>query len=380
MSGRMKLIIDTDPGVDDAMAILCAFQSASVEVIALTTIFGNVPTPLATANALRLVEMAGVGHKVPVCQGATVSSIGAAKLRIADFVHGSDGFGNTLPPAPTGVALVTPAAQFIVQAINAAPGEITLLALGPLTNIAAALALDPGIASKWATLVILGGAFFCNGNVNPAAEANIFGDPQAADAVMAAVAVAPAGGVNIPLTATASSLSATPEPHDSSNGSSSSGGGGGSSVPPPAHGVTAGLSASGPSKPQHCSGAVRVVGLDVTHSCLMTAAQLDHLASCGPVGSFVHSIAQFYLGYHRSAYQQDSIFLHDPTAFVAGPGMGHTIVDASLREWIGSNPWTERGKVDVATAVDAPAVVQIVMELLAAQGPTMAASAPPLCA
>lgn len=99
MDGQKKLIIDTDPGVDDAMAILAAFNSPELEVIGLTTLYGNVPTELATENALRLVEMAG-RQDCPVVQGSLTTLAGGEKKRIADFVHGNDGFGNSFLPKP----------------------------------------------------------------------------------------------------------------------------------------------------------------------------------------------------------------------------------------------------------------------------------------
>ncbi|PNW82034.1 hypothetical protein CHLRE_06g271050v5 [Chlamydomonas reinhardtii] len=179
------LIIDTDPGVDDAMAILLAANSPEVRLVGLTTVYGNVPTALATANALRLLEMAGLGQDVVVAQGAARSlKAGMDVERIADFVHGADGFGDIGLPPPKGAAADCSAAEFIVRTCRQHPGRVTILALAPLTNIAQALMLDPQLGDKWESLVILGGAFFVNGNVNPAAEANIFGDPDAADLVL----------------------------------------------------------------------------------------------------------------------------------------------------------------------------------------------------
>jgi inosine-uridine nucleoside N-ribohydrolase len=179
-----KLIIDTDPGVDDSMAILFAFNSPEIEVVGLTTIFGNVTTELATQNALRLVEFAG-HPEVPVAHGAD-KPLSVPLDSIADFVHGTDGLGNTNQPPPKGKAINKPAAQFIVETIMANPGEITLVPVGPLTNIALALLLEPRIVENVAEVVIMGGAALMNGNVNPAAEANIFHDPHAADMVFTA--------------------------------------------------------------------------------------------------------------------------------------------------------------------------------------------------
>jgi uridine nucleosidase len=179
-----KIIIDTDPGVDDSMAILFAFNSPELEVVGLTSIFGNVHTDLATQNALRLVEFAG-HPEVPVAHGANLPLVVPLSY-VADFVHGADGLGNTHQPPPQGQAIDIPAAQFIVETVMAHPGEITLVPVGPLTNIALALALEPRIAANVAEVVIMGGAATVNGNVNPAAEANIIHDPHAADIVFTA--------------------------------------------------------------------------------------------------------------------------------------------------------------------------------------------------
>lgn len=179
-----QIIIDTDPGVDDAMAILFALQSPELEVVGLTTVFGNVYTPQATQNALRLAELAGRSD-IPVAHGAELP-LAVPLSYVADFVHGSDGLGNVNPPPPQGRPLDMTAAQFIVETVMANPGNITLVPVGPLTNIALALALEPRIAENVAGVVLMGGAATVNGNVNPAAEANIIHDPHAADVVLTA--------------------------------------------------------------------------------------------------------------------------------------------------------------------------------------------------
>jgi uridine nucleosidase len=179
-----KIIIDTDPGVDDAMAILFAFQSPELEVVGLTSIFGNVYTGQATQNALRLVEFAD-RPQTPVAHGSDRPLVVPIEY-VADFVHGADGLGNTYPPPPQGQAIDRPAAQFIAEMVMAHPGEITLVPVGPLTNIALALALEPRLAENVAGVVIMGGAATVNGNVTPAAEANIIHDPHAADVVFRA--------------------------------------------------------------------------------------------------------------------------------------------------------------------------------------------------
>ncbi|TVT99286.1 hypothetical protein EJB05_55361, partial [Eragrostis curvula] len=192
---RDMLIIDTDPGIDDSMTILMAFQEPSVQIIGLTTIFGNVSVEGATRNALLLCERAGHPH-VPVAEGSAEPLKGEKPL-ISDFVHGSDGIGNLFLPAPTGKKIEESAAEFLVKKVAQFPGKVTVLALGPLTNLALAIKSDPAFACKVKKIVVLGGAFFTGGNVNPAAEANILGDPEAADMVFTSGADIVVVGLNI---------------------------------------------------------------------------------------------------------------------------------------------------------------------------------------
>nr|AFK46096.1 unknown [Medicago truncatula] len=191
-----KIIIDTDPGIDDAMAIFLALRSPEVQVIGLTTIYGNVYTTLATRNALHLLEVAG-RTDIPVAEGSHVTLTKGTKLRIADFVHGADGLGNQNFPPPNGKPIEESAASFLVNQAKANPGKITVEALGPLTNIALAIQMDPEFAKNIGQIVLLGGSFAVNGNVNPAAEANIFGDPDAADVVFTSGADILAVGINV---------------------------------------------------------------------------------------------------------------------------------------------------------------------------------------
>jgi inosine-uridine nucleoside N-ribohydrolase len=179
-----KIIIDTDPGVDDSLAIFTALRSPELEVVGLTTIFGNSLVENTTLNALRLVELEGNQH-VPVACGSALPLVVGLEL-IAAPVHGEDGMGNTFLPLPRGKALDIPAAQFIVEMVLANPGEITLVPVGPLTNIALALRLEPRIAGLVKQVVIMGGATIVPGNISPVAEANIFHDPHAAEIVFSA--------------------------------------------------------------------------------------------------------------------------------------------------------------------------------------------------
>ena len=179
-----KIIIDTDPGIDDAMAIFLALRSPELELIGLTTVFGNVHTALATTNALRLLEIAGRAD-IPVAHGAN-QPLERAYAGPVPLIHGEDGQGNTHLPTPSSTPLEISAAEFIVQQIMIAPGRVTLVPIGPLTNIALALRLEPRIAQNVREVVLMGGNAFCPGNATPASEANIHNDPEAADIVFGA--------------------------------------------------------------------------------------------------------------------------------------------------------------------------------------------------
>lgn len=179
-----KIIIDTDPGVDDTMAIYFAMRSPELELIGLTTIFGNVHTKLATTNALRLMEIAG-RPDIPVAHGAD-NPLAVPYGGPVPYVHGDDGQGNVFLPDPTTTPIDKTAAQFIVEQVMSQPGEVTLVPIGPLTNIALALRLEPRIAQHVKEVAIMGGNALGPGNATPAAEANIHNDPEAADVVFGA--------------------------------------------------------------------------------------------------------------------------------------------------------------------------------------------------
>ncbi|MCY3865471.1 MAG: nucleoside hydrolase [Chloroflexi bacterium] len=179
-----KIIIDTDPGVDDSMAIFFALCSPELELIGLTTIFGNVTTELATKNALRLLEIAG-RPDIPVAHGADDALTRPFEGPVP-FVHGADGQGEIFLPDPAGAPIDLSAAHFIIEQLRANPGEITLVPVGPLTNIALALRLEPRITDWVDEVVLMGGNALAPGNASPAGEANIRNDPEAADLVFGA--------------------------------------------------------------------------------------------------------------------------------------------------------------------------------------------------
>ncbi|KAL6838504.1 hypothetical protein ACP4OV_031749 [Aristida adscensionis] len=259
-----KVIIDTDPGIDDSVAIMMAFQSPAVKVLGLTTIFGNCTTECATRNALILCEKAG-HPEVPVAEGSPEPLKGAllgpllfftnvlgGKPHVADFVHGSDGLGNIELPDPTTKKIEQNAAEFLVDKVSQFPGEVSVLALGPLTNVALAIKKDPSFVSKVKRIVVLGGAFFAAGNATPSAEANIHSDPEAADIVFT-------------------------------------------------------------------SGAdIYVVGLNITTQVSFTDEDLLELRnSQGKHAQFLCDVCKFYRDWHVKSYGAAVIFLHDPVSFAA---------------------------------------------------------------
>ena len=174
-------LIDTDTASDDAVALIMALRHPDVRVAAITVVAGNVPLNKGARNALYTVELCGRGHDVPVYAGAETPL--TRGLSHAEWFHGADGLGNQNYPPPTIAAQPQHAADAILSTVAAHPG-LTLVTLGPLTNIALALQRDPGICNQIGRCVIMGGNPCCEGNVTPAAEYNIWVDPEAARIVL----------------------------------------------------------------------------------------------------------------------------------------------------------------------------------------------------
>jgi inosine-uridine nucleoside N-ribohydrolase len=170
------VIIDTDPGVDDALALLLAMRSPELKIEAITVVAGNVPLDLGLPNALRMVEISG-RRDIPVAPGATGPLV--RRLVTATYAHGENGLGGAVFPDPTLKPVAEPAADLIQAIVAKYPGEVTLVTIGPLTNIATALRADPELAGKVRSLVMMGGSL-SGGNITPAAEFNIYVDPEAA--------------------------------------------------------------------------------------------------------------------------------------------------------------------------------------------------------
>ncbi len=176
-----KLLIDTDPGVDDAMAIYMAARLPNLEIVGLTTVFGNVNTPTATRNALTLLERAGIS--APVAQGAS------KPLELPPFeppvvVHGEEGFGALPAETPKAEAVDEDAVAFLCRMASEHKGELVVCPVGPITNIAEAIRRDPSFAKNVKRIVFMGGALDCPGNITPYAEANTYHDPHALKIVL----------------------------------------------------------------------------------------------------------------------------------------------------------------------------------------------------
>ncbi|MGC8202734.1 nucleoside hydrolase [Aliiroseovarius sp. PTFE2010] len=179
-----KIIIDTDPGQDDAVAILLALASPELQVLAITAVAGNVPLDLTAKNARKVCELAG-RTDIPVYAGCDAPL--KRTLVTAEHVHGKTGLDGIELPEPVMELQDMHAVDFLIHELRRhPPGTVTLCPLGPLTNIAAALTRAPDIAERIEQIVLMGGAYFEVGNVTPAAEFNIYVDPEAAAVVFAA--------------------------------------------------------------------------------------------------------------------------------------------------------------------------------------------------
>ena len=175
-----RIIIDTDPGVDDALTFLLALASPEIQLEALTVTQGNVTVETGTRNALAVLEFLGKSH-IPVAQGTSLPMV--APLLASDHVHGSSGLGNANLPEPTTKPVSHHAIDYLIERFLSEPGEISLFAIGPLTNVALAIRKEPRFASAVKELVIMGGAIREGGNITPQAEFNIYADPHAAHVV-----------------------------------------------------------------------------------------------------------------------------------------------------------------------------------------------------
>jgi purine nucleosidase len=176
-----KIIIDTDPGVDDALTFLLALASPEIQLEALTTVCGNIGIEKTTRNALSVLELARASH-IPVARGCSLPLVSPLH-NSGEAVHGSTGIGKAILPEPKSQPVAQHAIDYLIERILAEPQEITLFTIGPMTNLALAIRKEPRITQALKELVIMGGAIRSGGNITPLAEFNIHADPHAAHIV-----------------------------------------------------------------------------------------------------------------------------------------------------------------------------------------------------
>ena len=339
MEGKKKVIIDSDPGIDDAFAVLLALSaSPELEVVALTSSFGNVETKRATKNLEVLLELASRRGEVVVAEGCE-RCLRGRKPRVADFVHGVDGFGETMVTEDDGEddddndnddedneQSSSNASKLIAEMARKYPKEITVICLATATNIVKAFREDDECARNLKAVVHLGGAYYVCGNVNPAAEANVYADCLAAD-----------------------ELYGTEEVD------------------------------------------IYAIGLDVTLNIRMTEEKLlemsrtkskeDGTKITNAERAFLVDAAQFYMKYHVESMNFRGILQHDavcvfsvinPELFewtqgrvrVATDGVakGKTIIDSSDKKWFFDNSWTERPLINVALSANHETIEKQLLE------------------
>ena len=175
-----RIIIDTDPGVDDAFTFLLALASPEIKLEAITTTQGNVTVDKATRNALAILELAHASH-IPVAQGCSLPLV--QPLIASADIHGATGVGNAVLPDPQTKAIQKHAVDYLIERFLAEPGELSLFTIGPLSNIALAIRKEPRFAKSIKELVLMGGAIREGGNMSAMAEFNIYNDPHAAQIV-----------------------------------------------------------------------------------------------------------------------------------------------------------------------------------------------------
>jgi inosine-uridine nucleoside N-ribohydrolase len=239
-----KIIIDTDPGVDDALTFLLALASPEIQLEALTSVHGNIGIENTTRNALSVLELAQASH-IPVARGCEVPLV-SPLYKSDKNVHGTKGVGNANLPEPKSKVINQHAIDFLIERVNAEPNQISIFPIGPLTNIALAIRKDPEFVKNVKELVIMGGSIKQGGNATPLAEFNIFADAHAAHVVF------------------------------------------------------------------HAGIPIKLIPLDVTQQCLLTAKDIEHIHQINsPIARFIKDATDVYLDFYRK-HGIDGCALHDP--------------------------------------------------------------------
>jgi purine nucleosidase len=317
-----KVLFDTDIGIDDAMALLFLHYSPDVELKAIVSGFGNADIATTTRNALYMKELFGID--APVYRGAGEPVGERLGSGYPDFVHGGNGLGDIEIKEPTTQAEALPGAEAIVEVVKSNPHEISIVAVGRLTNLALALDLCPELPSLVKEVVVMGGTFGHNGhsgNVSPVAEANISGDPQAADRVFTS---------NWPVT---------------------------------------------------------IVGLDVTHETIARDEFFEILRdTAGKAGDFIYRTSRFYLDFHEQISGAHECPVHDSNAvaYLLNPNLYETKTAAvrvvtegiAIGQTIAGDPsadyesdaWKDRPACQICIGVDSEKVLALYADTLALAG------------
>ncbi|MEG1447938.1 MAG: nucleoside hydrolase [Oscillospiraceae bacterium] len=185
MDTKVKMIIDVDTGVDDALAIIYALKNPRVQVLGIVSGRGNVDAKKATDNTLRVIELVNPSYEIPVVIGSDITLEGECR-KVSSHVHGENGIGDAILPEPKGKPLAVDFRDFIYNIVKENTGEVVIVTLGHMTNLAMALEKYPDLPSLVKKVVVMGGVVNGEGNVLPYSEANIYGDPLAADRVFMA--------------------------------------------------------------------------------------------------------------------------------------------------------------------------------------------------
>ena len=303
-------VIDCDPGIDDAVALLVALAEPGLDLVGVTTVGGNVGVAQTTRNALAVLTLAGRAD-VPVAAGADRPLV-RAPARRAEHVHGADGIGGVPLPEPAAGPVDAPAVEFLAEAVRRSTAPVTLVATGPLTNVALFYAVYPALAARLDRLVWMGGAV-CGGNRTPAAEFNAWFDPEAAYRVLTEPDLPRA----VPAT---------------------------------------------------------MVGLDVTLPTALDLDDLRRMRGSGPIGAAMADALQMYLASYRALLGREAVPVHDAVAVLAaarpdlvrtapaylavdtgyGPHRGGTLADLHA---ISGRPPT----VHIGLDADVPAVIAAVL-------------------
>lgn len=178
----MKVIMDVDTGIDDSIALIYAARKPGIEIIGITTVCGNVDAYQAADNACRILDLAGASQDIPVVIGANAPLEGVWE-GVVENIHGANGLGNAQLPDSSRSILNAPVEEFLNDMAKQHKGEVVLITLGRLTNVARTLEKYPGFAANIKKMIMMGGTLYHQGNVTPVAEANVAGDPIACDRV-----------------------------------------------------------------------------------------------------------------------------------------------------------------------------------------------------